>query len=53
MKKVELNTSKLKLQKEKVTDLIEPKTQNNFGAEASRPTKPTSYSVILEQCNLI
>jgi hypothetical protein len=34
MKKIELSTSKLKLQKEKVTDLINPAMQRN----ASEPT---------------
>lgn len=31
MKKIELNTGKLKLQKEKVADLVEPKGRNYAG----------------------
>jgi hypothetical protein len=31
MKKIEINTSKLKLQKEKVADLVEPKGRNYAG----------------------
>jgi|HubBroStandDraft_2_1064218.scaffolds.fasta_scaffold534497_2 hypothetical protein len=40
MKKIELNVSKLKLQKEKIADLSEPKSQKN--AAAAIPELPTT-----------
>ena len=53
MKKLESNTSKLTLQKEKITDLIDLKRKNNFGAVNSRPVGPTTttHSIIICQLN--
>jgi hypothetical protein len=50
MKKVELNTPRLQLQKEKITDLVGPKKQHNSGAEASRPVPVTTHSLLIEHC---
>jgi hypothetical protein len=53
MKKIESNTSRLKLRKEKITDLLDLKTKNNFGAVNSRPVGPTTttHSIIICQLN--
>lgn len=42
MKKIILDTNKLKLQKEKITDLIQPKTGKNAGITVIGCTHPTT-----------
>ena len=51
MKKVELNTSKLQLQKEKITDLVSLKIKKDNSAECSTiPTTRTQPFSVCQAC---
>jgi hypothetical protein len=49
MKKLDLNASKLKLQKEKITDLVDPKKGKEANAACS--TIPTTRTQPFTLCN--
>lgn len=51
MKKVQLNKTKLQLEKEKVTDLVDPKKQKNANAACSMiPTTHTQPFTVCTAC---